>query len=417
MAAHLHSNTLAFVQITGPPPAPDRDNTKRRRTTTGAGVEEEKAARRRKLGVSREVGVVRTAALDSKHPGRGGSEGYPIWYRQMMIDLYEGGHAVPKRLVRSIQRWRKHGPIPLRKTGNRSTATLDGFHLLLLVMFKRAYPHSTNSHCAVFIALHAEDGRVFTDQEIGKGLRYLDMTWKKGSTTAYNAFTPESERKYYSFWNYDFPAGIVGVPRRVMIDGDEMALALGDVNLSYGHAVKGCRMRKIGHYGRGFVKITIIMFIEAGDPTLPAGTLGSIEKPRIWYHLSKDKGTSAEKYSAVLRCNLFNKMRSNEPKRLLMHDRLSSHLSDLVYDTVRASGHDVIPRPPYRPNCAPIEWVFDQLACSIRRRWELIHNEDDLIHQIRLVIEKRIDLGGFNDLFIKCGYRYDGQTDIRVNNF
>ena len=127
------------------------------------------------------------------------------------------------------------------------------------------------------------------------------------------------------------------------------------------------------------------MFIEAGDPTLPAGTLGSIEKPRIWYHLSKDRGTSA--------------------------------LSDLVYDTVRASGHDVIPRPPYRPNCAPIEWVFDQLACSIRRRWELIRNEDDLIHQIRLVIEKRIGLGGFNDLFIKCGYRYDGQTDIRVKNF
>ena len=89
------------------PPAPSRDNTKRRRNTTGAGVKEEKAACRRKIGVSREVGVVRTAALDSKDPGRGGSEGYPIWYRRMMIDLYEGGHAVPKRLVRSIRlpRW------------------------------------------------------------------------------------------------------------------------------------------------------------------------------------------------------------------------------------------------------------------------------------------------------------------------
>ena len=87
--------------------ASSRDNTKRRRNTTGAGAEEEKAACRRKIGVSRKVRVIQTAALGSKDPGRGGSEGYPIWYRRMMIDLYEGGHAVPKRLVRSIRlpRW------------------------------------------------------------------------------------------------------------------------------------------------------------------------------------------------------------------------------------------------------------------------------------------------------------------------
>ena len=54
-----------------------------------------------------------------------------------------------------------------------------------------------------------------------------------------------------------------------MIDVDECALELKGANENYGHAVKNARVRKIGHYGRGKCKITLIMAAEAGDPEIP----------------------------------------------------------------------------------------------------------------------------------------------------
>ena len=63
-----------------------------------------------------------------------------------------------------------------------------------------------------------------------------------------------------------------------------MALVISDANENYGHAVKDCRVQKIGNYGRGKFKITLIMAIEAGDPDLGKDELGSTELPRIWYH-------------------------------------------------------------------------------------------------------------------------------------
>ena len=78
---------------------------------------------------------------------------------------------------------------------------------------------------------------------------------------------------------------------------------------------------------------------------------------------------------------------------------------------MQRAGHNVICRPPYRPDIAPIEWAFDQLACSIRKRWYLIHNETDLIKQIRLVIDKRIGMGGFDKLFQNCKYLCDGEEE------
>ena len=91
-----------------------------------------------------------------------------------------------------------------------------------------------------------------------------------------------------------------------------------------------------------------------------------------------------------------------------MHDNLSSHKSECIYQTMQRAGHNVICRSPYRPDIAPFEWAFDQLACSIRKHWYLIHNETDLIKQIRLVIDKCIGMGGFDTLFQKCKYLCDG---------
>lgn len=151
-----------------------------------------RAAFRKAICVPREDNVARESAAKKKHPSRGGSEGYSIPHRKLLIDLYQSGECIPASNLRSVQRWIKFGPIPKKKTGNKGSTSMEGGHLMLLAIFKRIYPQATNNQCAVFIALHSADSRVFTKSEISTGLRKLNMTRKKGSTTAYQAFTPRN---------------------------------------------------------------------------------------------------------------------------------------------------------------------------------------------------------------------------------
>lgn len=370
--------------------------------------EDDRAEFRKNICVPRKEDVPRDSVI-GKDPSRGGSEGYPVPFRELLIKLYQNGHVIPKKQLRSVQRWIKDGVIPKRKTGNKAVTSMGGIHLLLLALYKLIYPQATNPQCAVFIAIYSDDGRVFTNREISKGLKKLNMTIKKASTTAYQAFTKRNVFLHTSFWQFNFPAGINNVRREVLCDADEMSLVLGDACLTYGHGVKGCRIRKGGNYGRSRGKVTIIMIIEPGNPKIDNSELGSINRPRIWYRISEDKGTSTEGYMNFLERYFLNKLRADEPRRILMHDNLSSHKSEEIYVTMEEAGHNVICRPPYRPNEAPIEFVFDQLACEIRRRWERINNIKDLKKEIRRVIDTRAGMGGFNDLFKSLGYLNEGE--------
>ncbi len=64
------------------------------------------------------------------------------------------------------------------------------------------------------------------------------------------------------------PAGVLGVPRRKLIDFDEFGVSLEKCNRTGGWAMKVLRVRKDGHYHHG-AKITVIFAIETGDPLLP----------------------------------------------------------------------------------------------------------------------------------------------------
>ena len=270
---------------------------------------DELAEFRRKICAPRQEKTRRDASIVDKDPGRGGSEGYPVSYRKLLIKLYQEGKPFPAKNRRSIQRWIRNGTTPLPKTGNKGTTSMNGLHLLLLALFKLIYPQATNGECAVFIALESMDSRVFTDNEISKGLRKLHMTKKKSSTTAYQAFTPRNIYLHNCFWSYNFPAGVANVKRRILADADEMAFTIGVASTSYGHAVKGLRVRKCGNYGRGRKKITVTMIIEPGNPDIPASELGSLEKPRIWYRVSTDRGTSTEAYKSFLDNHFLNHLR------------------------------------------------------------------------------------------------------------
>ena len=58
-----------------------------------------------------------------------------------------------------------------------------------------------------------------------------------------------------------------------------MALVISDANENYGHAVKNLCVCKIGNYGRGKFKVTIIMDIEAGNTDVNDDVLGSTTHP------------------------------------------------------------------------------------------------------------------------------------------
>ena len=89
-----------------------------------------------------------------------------------------------------------------------------------------------------------------------------------------------------------------------------------------------------------------------------------------------------------------------------MHDNLSSHKLDEFVDAVYNRGHEVICRVPHHLHEAPIEWVFNQFACELRRRWNNINDETDLVREIHNILDSRAGMGDFDELFKDCGYTW-----------
>jgi len=109
----------------------------------------------------------------------------------------------------------------------------DGGESFPTGFFKLIWPQATREECSAFIAIYSSDGRVLTNTEVTKGNKHLDLTLKKGSTTAYQAFTPKNTYLHFCFWNFDFPGEINDVPMERLMDRDEMAFHLGDASKSY----------------------------------------------------------------------------------------------------------------------------------------------------------------------------------------
>ena len=185
-----------------------------------------------KICAPRELQLPRLNVSGAPHPSKGGSTGYSVDMREYLVGLYQEGKEVDKSMVRSIQRWMKNGVVPKKKTGNKSKKDMSGEHLFLLAFFKLIWPQANREESALFVAIHSEDGRVLTNTEVTKGYQCLSLTRKKGSTTAYQAFTPKNSFLHFCFWNYNFPGGIKDVPMERLMDGDEMAFHLGDASQS-----------------------------------------------------------------------------------------------------------------------------------------------------------------------------------------
>ena len=119
--------------------------------------------------VSREHQSSRSKAGSAPHPSKGGSAGYPVPLREILVDLYKDKKHVPPTMKRSIQRWINDGVEPKRQTGNKPKTVMTGEHLFLLAFFKLIWPQATREECAVFVAQYSAEGRVLTNTEITRG--------------------------------------------------------------------------------------------------------------------------------------------------------------------------------------------------------------------------------------------------------
>jgi hypothetical protein len=184
---------------------------------------------RQKNGISRVDRILRDTRF-LPHPSIGGSRGYDIPFRQMILDAYQAGNPAPEGMLRSIQRWAVNGVVPLRMTGNKSSSALSGQYLLLLVIFKLIWPQSTYCECIAFISNESDDARIFSEKDVSRALMKLGYTMKVTSTVAYQAFTQRNLNYRRLCWTRPWPLGIHGIPWMLLIDADEFGLHLNSAN-------------------------------------------------------------------------------------------------------------------------------------------------------------------------------------------
>ena len=282
--------------------------------------------------------------------------------------------------------------------------------MLLMVIGNFVYPDANCNELAAFIVRNG--GGVYSRQDILSRLREIDIVRKKCSTEAYDAFLPVNIEKCQDFFQQPPPLGVVGLQRRQLMDFDEAAMSLETVRTKYGYMHKLVQCRRIGHYVKGR-KLTLMIAIKPGDPTIPPHRDGSIENPSRWFRVSYVSGTTTYRFADFL--TEVNTSLDNHPadgdldkNRVYMWDNLQSHLNPLIYNVVEhwpGNGmKQIVLRPPYQPKFGPTEYVFCQLAAKV----QTMVRPDWTHKNLRLALMQllaNIGRGGaFDRTFAHCGY-------------
>ena len=156
------------------------------------------AKARADLGFLWQLGQTRRIA---PHPSRGGSSGYPVWYRQQQLTRFCAGMQIDVS-VSTIYRWQKRLE-PHCQNGNGPRTTIIGADLLNLVTFITAWPDAHLDEMACFI--YNEGGNLYSTQAISKRLAELEITKKKASVEGYQT---QQEDVQFQVWGF----GIAHLP-------------------------------------------------------------------------------------------------------------------------------------------------------------------------------------------------------------
>ena len=244
---------------------------------------------RRNDSLSRQLHTDRTN--NESHPCFGGSHGYPLWLRRDVL-FFESRYGV-EFVVRhfdisqaTIYRWKNRAE-PYQKTGNIEKELLTGFDQYLLVMGLYIYPRASNDEIATFVAVNGGTEGL-SRQSISQRVVELDMSRKRASIEAYEAYTPLSRQRCYNFFRHGPPVGILNVPQYRLMDVDEAKFKLESCESKYGRFLKCIRVRDTGHYKKAASGLNLILAVEPGNLLLPPHVYGSIFNPRKWWIITKE---------------------------------------------------------------------------------------------------------------------------------
>lgn len=222
---------------------------------------------------------------------------------------------------------------------------------------------------------------------ISKAEKRLHLTTKRASISAEGAYTAEALARKQQFFELSPPFGVKNVPLDTLIDIDESSWTLEKTNRHYGKAYRGIRVKDFGQY-HAYEKVTLVLAI-GGDGRF------------LHVRLSRASGTTVAIFYEFL-SSLIDRIPNGRTITFLW-DNLKTHLNKNYIDTlVQNSGHNVIPRPPYSPELAPIELIFNQIEHRLATENYNINSLQDLTNGIQDILK---NLHGIRECFIHCGYR------------
>ena len=145
-------------------------------------------------------------------------------------------HGLPPAVAhpRSVWRWVRR-LVPYHMAGNGEKTELVGADIILLGVIQIVYPQVLQDEMALYI--YSEGGGMYLNSLISLRLGELQVTYKKVSVEAYDAFSPRNLLREELFWTKGLPLGKVGIERRKLIDVDEFGVEYKRLNRSKGWGV------------------------------------------------------------------------------------------------------------------------------------------------------------------------------------
>ena len=341
---------------------------------------------RSNAGLSRNTQIQRTN--NASHPSLGGSHGYSLYFRRDVL-YWEARYGIEFVLRRfsvsraSVYRW-KERISPYQQSGNKQKEQLTGYDQYLLSICLFVHPRAQSDQIATFIAANGGTAGI-SRQTVTRRSQELHYTRKRASLEAFEAYKPINMMRCELFFSQPPPVGIQGIPLRRYIDVDEAGFTLTSCEPKYGKALSCVRVRDTAHYKKGQKGLTLVLAVEPGNPALPPHVYGSIHNPRKWWMITVNNVNQvvfADFIDSILTDIEQNPVAGDE-ERILLWDNLSAHHTGLVTATVELRPTRpqfqfiIIPRPPYQPKYAPIEYIFceigGRLATMVQSNWTLLN--------------------------------------------
>jgi hypothetical protein len=275
--------------------------------------------------------------------------------------------------------------MPKEMNGNKQQPKIFGHDQFLLLFYRSVFPKANADEIRCFIFENSQDPIIYSRQDITRSEQSFQLTKKRGSTTAYEAFLPENIQRRWLYFNSEPLTGILHVNRNEMIDIEVPGIGILHSNRRFGKQVANVRVGDIGPYSKS-EKFTLIAAV--GPPDFKH------------MFMAKVPGTTTELFTAFNR-SLLLRFPQGTPRKDFLFDNLRSHFSDEILYEIYNQGHRITPRPAYYPADGPIEYIFNQIEMGLSQNLYKIRTDDDIIACTRFVFT---NLQGIDATFRHCGY-------------